>query len=316
MPATSALTPVRPARLLAGLLASVVAAVAQVAEPADNIRTPQEGRSFISRISGLFDFDLPAIDPPGTVKLTLHPHVGDLVRRDYMRVDAGFRWALNDHLEITPEAAVYFNHGLGDNNGGYGIGAARLGAKYIVRRWPDPDMETSFSLHVQVPTGRPPVDLTDGFNHFAPGVLVQHRASHNPKLTTFAGAGLDFVSPSHAAGTPTRNQPLDDSMNFTVGAIYDLGQLKWTLSTTYATTALLGDETEHFLYLQPSVLWYVPARYTLNSKTRWLLGLGLRASWGPDGSELSLKSRVRAEITFRQVMENIRTRVQKPAEKP
>jgi len=314
MPATSALKPARPACLLAGLLAS--AACAQTTEPAGNIHAPQESRSFISRISGLFDFDLPTIDPPGTVKLTLHPHVGDLVRRDYLRMDTGFRWAINDHLEISPEAAVYFNHGLGDENGGYGIGEARLGAKYIVRRWPDPDMETSFSLNIQVPTGRPPVDLTDGLNHFAPEFLVQHRASRNPKLTTFAGAGLDFVSQSNAAGTPGRNQPLDDSMNFTAGAIYDLGQLKWTLSATYATTALLGEETEHFFYLQPNVLWYVPGRFTFNSKTRWLLGLGLRASWGPDGSEISFKNRVRAEITFRQVMENIRTRVQKPGDKP
>lgn len=294
--------------LLPLLLATVLAARAQTATPAGNVQEPQDTRSLLTRVRGLFDFDLPTIDAPGTVKLTLHPHLGDLVRRDYMRVDTGFRWAVNDHFEISPEAAVYFTHGLGGHDDGYGIGELRLGAKYILHGWPDPDFETSVFLNAEVPVGDPPVDLTDGLNHFAPGFLVQHRSSHHRKLTTFAGAGVDLVSVSDVAGTPVRNQPLDDSMNFTAGAVYDFGQIKWTLTATYATTAVLGDATEHFYYLRPGLLWYVPRKYTLNSKTQWLLGLGLRASWGPDGSELSFQNRVRAEITFRQVMENIRTR--------
>jgi hypothetical protein len=293
--------------LLLALIAGI-AGHAQAAAPAGNLQAAPEQGTLSTRVRGLFDFDLPTIDPPGTIKLTLHPHFGDLVRRDYMRVDTGFRWAVNDHFEISPDASVYFTHGLGGSDGGYGIGEVRLGSKYILRGWPDPDFETSIFANIEVPTGSPPVDLTDGFNHFAPGFLVQHHASHNPRLTTFAGAGVDLISDSGIAGTPVRNQPLDDSMNFTAGAIYDLGEFKWTLSTTYATTAGLGDAAEHFFYVRPNLLWYVPRKFTFNSKTQWLLGLGLRASWGPDGTQLSFYNRVRAEITFRQVMEKIRTR--------
>lgn len=295
-------------RLLAALTALLLAATAPCRATAPVGAPPAEQRPASTRVRGLFDFDLPTIDPPGTIKLTLHPHFGDLVRRDYMRVDAGFRWAVNDHFEISPDASVYFTHGLGGSDGGYGIGEVRLGSKYILRGRPDPDFETSLFANVEIPTGSPPVDLTDGLNHFAPGFLVQHHASRNPRLTTFAGAGLDLVSDSGIAGTPVRNQPLDDSMNFTAGAIYDLGEFKWTLSTTYATTAGIGDATEHFLYVRPNLLWYVPRKFTFNSRTQWLLGLGLRASWGPDGTQLSFSNRVRAEITFRQVMEKFRSR--------
>ncbi|MFZ5493817.1 MAG: hypothetical protein ACOZE5_00585 [Verrucomicrobiota bacterium] len=298
----------RLALVCALLFTSGGASRGQTAGPAEIPQTAPENRSLITRVRGLFDLELPTIDPPGTVKLTLHPHFGDLVRRDYMRMDTGFRWAVNDHFEINPEAAVYFTHGFGDEDRGYGIGELRFGSKYILRGWPDPDMETSLFLNVEVPVGEPPVDLTDGLNHFAPGLLVQHRSSKNPKLTTFAGAGADLVSDSEIAGTPVRNQPLDDSMNFTAGAIYDLGQVKWTLSATYATTAGIGKAAGHFYYLRPSLLWNVPRKYTFNSKTGWLLGLGVRASWGPDGSEVSFYNRVRAEITFRQVVEKIRPR--------
>jgi hypothetical protein len=280
---------------------------AQTITPATNLQANQDNHPFFTRIRGLFDFDLPDIDPPGTVKLILHPHLGDFIRRDYMRVDGGFRWALNDHFEISPEASVYFTHGLGGSTeDGYGIGEVRLGSKYVFPHWPDGDFETSVFVNIEVPVGSPPVDLTDGLNHIAPGFLVQHHSSRNQKLTTFAGAGVDMVSDSAVAGTPVRNQPLDDSINLTAGIIYDLGQFKWTFSTTYATTAILGDQTRHFFYVRPNLLWYVPSKYTFHSKTQWIIGLGIRASHGPDGTEFSFSNRVRAEITFRQVIDKIR----------
>jgi hypothetical protein len=49
------------------------------------------------------------------------------------------------------------------------------------------------------------------------------------------------------------------------------------------------------------------------SKTQWILVLGARVSFGPDGTEISTSSRVRAEITFRQVMEKFRKKPAAPA---
>lgn len=289
----------------------VVASAQQAAAP--NVNAAPERPPLSSRIRGLFDFDLPNIDPPGTVKLVLHPHFGDLIRRDYMRVDGGFRWAINKHFEITPEAGVFFTHGFGGNdNDGVGIGELRMNTKYVLPAWPRASMETALTLNLERPLSDAPIDMTDGLNHVAPAFLTQHRLRGHWKWTVFGGAGLDLVSQGDALGTPVRNQPLDDSMNFTTGVIYDLGQIRYTLSATYATTALLGDETEDFFYLRPNVLWYIPKKYTFNSKTQWIIAIGARASWGPDGSEVSFFNRVRAEITFRQVMDRIRPR--KPSE--
>lgn len=57
----------------------------------------------------------------------------------------------------------------------------------------------------------------------------------------------------------------------------------------------------------------MPKKYTFNSKTQWILGMGIRASYGPDGTEISFYNRVRAEITFRQVLAKIRNRQPAPA---
>ena len=268
-----------------------------------------EARPFFSRISGLFDFDLPELDPPGTVKLILHPHLSDFIRRDYLRTEVGFRWALNRNFELSAEASTYMTHGLGGGSDGYGIGELRLGTKYIFTEWLHPTYEASVTFNASRPAGTPPLDLTDGFNHFLPGFTIQHHSERNLKLTTFAALGFDLLTASSTAGTLQPNEPHDDSFSVTAGAVYDLGQFKWTLAGTFASTALLGDVTEHFFYLRPSVLWYVPRKYSFNTKTQWIVGLGLRSTWGPDGFDFGTSTRVRAEITFRQVMANVRDRV-------
>jgi hypothetical protein len=288
-------------RALRLLIAGLTAAPAWAQTPDDP--SPNQPRPILSRI---LDGDLPQLDIPGTFKLLFRPHFGDLVRRDYMRTEAGLRWALDRHFDISGEASVYFNHGLGDTDEGYGIGRARLGSRYLLEGWPRAGYDTSLALTMEAPVGDPPVDMTDGQYHLTPSFIIQRPSVRHPKLTAFAGLGLDLIDPSDIPGQFGTNQPHEDSMNGTIGAIYDLGQLKYVVSATYATTAMLGNNPEHFLYLQPSVQWYVPRKFTFKSKTQWIVGLGVRTSWGPDGTDFSVRNRIRAEITFRQLLRQIR----------
>jgi hypothetical protein len=261
----------------------------------------------ISRITGLFDVELPRLDPPGTFKLIFHPHFGDLIRRGYIRTDVGLRWAVNDNFGITAEVDTYATHGLRSSRHGYGIGQVSGGFKYVIKEWPKARYQTSIGLDAVVAVDHPPVDMTDGLSHYTPNFVVQYRPPAHPRWTTFAGANVDIVAPTNVVGTPRINTPRDDSFSFTSGAIYDMGQVKWTLQATYTTTALIGRESESFYSIRPSVLWYVPKRYTFNSKTQWIFGVGANATYGPDDFHFSSSSRVRAEITFRQVMQKIRS---------
>jgi len=278
----------------------------ETSTPAENARTSIVSLPLFSRVNGLFGGDLPQLDLPGTFKLILRPHLGDFVRRDYMRLDAGTRWALNDKFELTAQASAYFTHGFGGSSAdGYGIGRIWLGSKYIFEHWPRRNYETSVTINAEIPTGHPPIDMTDGNYHLTPTVVVQHNWASRPRLTTFGGIGLDIVGRSTIAGTYGTNEPHDHSISLITGAVYDVGQLKWTITGTYATTALITSQSNNLYYIQPGVLWYVPSRYTFSSKTQWIVGLGLRATWGPDGFDFGTSSRLRAEITFSQFMEKI-----------
>ncbi len=293
--------------ILAILILLPALAAQPTAAPGSNEQEedPPEQRRFFSRVQGLFDVDLPQLDPPGTVKLIFRPHIVDLVKRDYLRVATGVRWAVNEDVEISLAGECFATHGLGGSGDGYGVGEVQFGARRIFREWPTPDYESSFGVDAQMPVGHPPFDLTDGHNHFTPSFVTQHRWASNPKVATFGSFAWDIVTPSSVPGAFGRNQPRDDSVRLAGGIVYDLGQLKWTLESAYANTWASGGD-DHFFTVRPSVLWFVPKKYTFNMKTQWIVGFGVRSTWGPDGHELSSGSRVRAEVTFRQVMDRMR----------
>lgn len=268
--------------------------------------TPVPPPALVPRVNGLFNFDLPKLDPPGTVKLIFYPHFADLIKQGYIRVDGGFRWALNDHFEVSSAAATYFSHGLKDESHGSGIGGLRFGSKYLFREWLKPGYESSVALTIDLPTGRPPIDMTDGYNHFTPSFVIQQRSPHLPRLTTFASTSINFITLSSVQGTFDLTTPQDNSVSFSLGGIYDAGQLKWTLAGTYTTTALLSARSAHFYALSPSVLWYVPKKMSFKSKTQWVIGFGLPMEWSPLGFEIRPRGKLRAEITFRQVIDRMR----------
>ena len=291
--------------LLAGLFLGGLAAHGQTTPAPEKKAEPTGLLGW--RIGGLFDIDLPRFDPPGTFRVQFNPRFGDLIRRDYIRVPTGLRWAVNDRTELYGELEAFATHGLDDDtSAGYGIGELRFGGRHLYRNFPWRDYETSVGLNLEFPVGNPPPGLTDGRNHYSPYFVPQRRLPNHPKWTAFSGMSLDFVNASSSVPVSLgRNATKDDSVSIDSGLIYDLGQIKWTLQTTYTTTAISGVD-EHFFTIRPSVLWWVPKRYTLNSKTQWIVGFGVRSTWGPDGYEFSTGTRVRAEITFRQALQRVR----------
>ncbi len=261
-----------------------------------------------NRIRGLFDVELPKLDPPGTYNFQFNPRFSDFINRDYLRVPVGLRWTANSvPLALNAEAEAYFTHGLGNtDNHVAGISTLRFGGKYVFQKWLRPELAATLGFTVSLPVGSPPVDLTDGINHFSPYLIAEHRLHSNPKVTIFGGPAFDLVTPSHVVGEIGTNTPTDDSFTLTAGAVYDLGQIKWTLQTTYTTSASWAHESVNIINVRPSVIWFVPKKYTFHSKTQWILGVGLRGTWGPDGFEFGQSSRVRAELTFHQVMEKLK----------
>ena len=285
----------RPRQAAATCCAALALALAGFACAAETSSEPENPEA-ITRVRGLFDVDLPKTVEKFKAKVTVHPHFGDFSHRDYVRVPVGVRLGLNDRTELSTEIESYLTHGLRGRGAGYGLDLVRLGGKYQFAEWLKPELDTSVGLNTAFPVGRPPLDATDGYNHLSPYLTVSKKLPDHPRLLPFASFGTDLMWKSSTPGTFTENQPHSDSMGLSAGAFYDRDTFKYTLTASYWTTSLIGRGDRQFFGLNPSVLWQLPRALTFHSKGQWIFGVGLKATHGPDGTDLGVSAKLRGEF--------------------
>ncbi len=64
------------------------------------------------RIRGIFNSALPKTEKKNSLRFIIHPHLGDVTKRDHLRTALGFRYGLTKAWEAMAEADAYFTHGL------------------------------------------------------------------------------------------------------------------------------------------------------------------------------------------------------------
>jgi len=256
------------------------------------------------RVRGVFNSVLPRTEKKHSLRLIVHPHVGDLTRKDNLRTAIGFRYGITTRWEATLEADAYFSHGLKAKAffEESGFSTLHLGTKYRLGEVFVPGWDTSVGVDYATPIGSPPIDVTDGLRHIAPYITASHPLARAPGWRVFGGFGVDDVTQVAARGELEKNELGDDSVNFSTGVLWERGTTTYALEATYATTRLTSAANRDVFALRPSVLWVLPAKYTFNSKGKWLFGVGLRLSHGPDGNDIGLNAKLRVNFDFKRLL--------------
>ncbi|MBI3886586.1 MAG: transporter [Opitutae bacterium] len=255
----------------------------------------------LHKIDGIFNTDLPKTERKNTIRVIVHPRFGDLTRRNYLRVPTGIRWGINNHTEVSATIEPYFAHGLKSGAPGTGIGDLQFGAKYAWHEWLKPDYDTSVGLNLFFPVGRPPVDLTNGFNRYSPYIVIGKKIRAHPGLTVFVNTGLNFLSRSSTPGFFQANEARSNSFAITPGFVWDRYPWHYTFEATYESTSLIGRDNKQFLTLRPGLAWDLPRKLTFNSNGRWLVGFGYRLTLGPDGTTSGSGGKIRGEFRLKRL---------------
>jgi hypothetical protein len=256
------------------------------------------------RIQGVFNSVLPRTERKNSLRLVVHPHLGDLTKRDHIRTALGFRYGVTTRWEVSTEADSYFTHGL--KKGGFfedsGFSTLHLGTKY---RLGDPlklGWDTSVGLDWSRPLGSPPLDVTDGLRHLAPFVTASHDLEGHPGLRVFGGFGWDDVTQTTTRGELDKNELGDDSVNVSGGMLYERGPMTYAVELSYATTRFTSDVNRDVYAIRPSVVWVLPRKFTFGSNGKWLLGAGLRLTHGPDGNDIGVNAKLRVNFDFKRLL--------------
>lgn len=278
----------------------VAASAAAAPEPP----RPEKATDDDLRIRGIFNSALPGTERKSSLRLIIHPHLGDLTKRDEIRTALGLRYGLTANWEATAETDAYFTHGA--KKGGFfeesGFASIHLGTKY---RLGDPlrlGLDTSVGLDWSRPVGTPPPGVTDGLKHLSPFVTMSRQLRSRSGWRVFWGLSYDDVTPTAVIGKLEENDLRDDSLGFSAGVLWERGPTTYTFESTYQTTHLTSDSDRYVVGVRPGVVWTIPPKYTFHAKGKWLLGVGLRLTHGPDGNDVSLNAKLRVNFDFKRLL--------------
>jgi len=254
------------------------------------------------RIRGIFDTALPGVEKKNRLKLIIHPHFGELHRKDYLRAPLGLRYGLTNDWEITGEVEAYFSHGLGGEPflERAGFSSYHFGTKYRIGEKFWPGWDTGVGLDYITPNGSPPPDVTDGLRHFSYFVTFSRYLESRKDVRFFWGLSTDNVTRTGLPMTLDQNELGDDSISANAGIVWQRPKLTYTFETTFATTRLMGDNHRDVLTIRPGIVWPIPARYTFKHKGLWLLGVAPRVSIGPDGADVGFSVKLRGSFDFKR----------------
>lgn len=269
-----------------------------------NSTKPEKATDDDLRIQGIFNSALPGTEKKSSLRFIVHPHIGDLTKRDEIRTALGFRYGFTSRWEGTIDTDAYFTHGLKGGNFGEesGFASLHLGTKY---RLGDPlhlGIDTSIGLDWSRPLGTPPPDITDGMKHIAPYFTMSRPLVTHPGWRVFWGLGYDDVTATDVVGRLEKNDLRDDSLGFSGGVLWERGPTTYTLEATYQTTHLTSDSDRYVVGLRPGVVWTIPPKYTFHAKGKWLLGVGLRLTHGPDGNDVGFSAKLRVNFDFKRLL--------------
>lgn len=135
-----------------------------------------------------------------------------------------------------------------------------------------------------------------------PFLTFSHQLVQRPEINLFANVGYDSAEPTHYRVVRRRNEFADDSWSFTPGFVWTRGKFRYTLEAGFVTNEGLEGKPATVYLFRPGVTWELPRRLTFKSDGRWVIGLGLRAARGPDGTDTSLNAKLRGDFDFKRLI--------------
>jgi len=255
------------------------------------------------QIRGIFDSALPGTEQKNSLRLIVHPHMGDFHRSDYLRMPVGVRYGASDRIEVTGEVETFASHGLGHVPvfRKYGFSALHLGSKMQLGDLLHNGWATAVGFDWTRPVGQPPADITDGLIHIAPYVSLSHRLVSASDWRVFGALAYDEVRGTHLPMTLRKNQLGADAPTISGGVLHERGPMTYTLEMLW-TSSRVSRRFDHDVFtVRPGLVWVVPKRFTFGSDGRWVVGTGLRLSDGPDGFDVGVSMKLRANFNFRRL---------------
>lgn len=149
-------------------------------------------REQVLRMTEFFDTTLPGVLGKHNTTLHVSPKFSDVRDNEFVRTPFEVRYGLSENVEviggIAPFAPNPFNRGRDHR---WGLGEAKLGARYDLDGLISFFDDTTVGVETRVPIGEPPTEINDHFTHVKPFVSAARKLLAWPATTFYANLSYD-----------------------------------------------------------------------------------------------------------------------------
>jgi hypothetical protein len=212
----------------------------------------------VLRMTEFFDNELPGTLKKYNLVFSFSPRVGDLNRREFMRLPFRIRYGLREKWEIyagmTPFMPNPFDEGLDHR---WGPGEGRLGVRHDVGRLGTIYDHVTVGLEGRTPLGKPPVQIIDNYTHVTPFINTS-RALPFPHTTLFTNYSYDRALDTPSRGPSPEGMHRRHTFAVTPGVLYKPGEFGFSFEYgfRYYEDDGLGCHLAHEFRAGP--IWDVP----------------------------------------------------------
>lgn len=286
---------------------ALLVACAGITFAADTRSTADRVKERVLRMTDFLDTMLPGVLEERNMTLHFRPKFGDLRDEEYMRFPMELRYGFTDRVElqggVVPFTPSPFNQG---RNHRWGLGEAKLGARYDLGRTLNFFSETTAGLETRIPLGKPPVELNDHYTHVKPFVAAARKLTTWPSTTFYANMSYDRSVKLTDREAPPYEVMRRHVFEVAPGLLFKPSELGYFAEYRFRhikepTEARLAHE------IQFGTVWDIPLDRTEQWKLpgKWQVELAYRVSH-EEGRETDhgISARVNWRTTLREVLEH------------
>lgn len=222
-----------------------------------------------------FDTELTGTPPAGDRSFSFRPRTRDLTDNSYIRFPLRFRYGLTDHLELFSTLEGYVDNPARAPSE-WGISRFEPGIKWQWEHPPDSAWRLALGGSWELPLGRPPEDIQDGFARVRPFVVVTRPGTWKPYLLPYVNLGAELVHEPLGRPQPEGEQPRH-RLTLQPGMLWNPpGPWRGVFETRWRTDAIDGGN-KHEISLRPGLARELPQTWlgTFGLRGRAELGLSL-----------------------------------------
>jgi hypothetical protein len=230
------------------------------------------------------------------LEISIKPKVDDTIKSECIHPPLSVKYGITPNWEFTFRLNTFLNNPLrGETRNG--VSDVTIGTKYHWKRLLKYHIDTITAFSIQIPAGSSE-DIYDEYTHYRPELKFIKTVPEWYKVQLSTTIKMDILS-GYSDGIENSDQdPLDNSLTFTIGTLFPASPFNYVFETEWMSTEIDGGN-QNIVYFTSGVFYDMQERKYPWIRGAMQLGLGVRIGLYDTEDDFAFFVRLNWDLPFK-----------------